>query len=111
MNERGNVLRHPLRMLCSGTVATGAFLLRTLRLIVFSVMALLEPVILWLLTALTVILFLLAAFYGLVQLAHPTHFPFAVILGLIAGCGVLGIAYYAFMFLLLPSTEGSSRLR
>ena len=103
MNARREFdIREPARALGAAI----AFVLGALRLVVFAVLALLEPVVLWLLTALVVVLVALCGFYGLV---HPAHFPFGVVAGLIGLCGVAALVYYALMFLLLPVAGSGQR--
>jgi hypothetical protein len=81
-------------------------LLRVLGFVVYSVLALLEPVILYGLTALAVILCAVCGFYGLLCLMHPTHFPFGFAFGLIVCCGLAAVGYYAVMSLLEPGARG-----
>jgi hypothetical protein len=79
------------------------------RLVAFTALAMLEPVIVWLVSGAMLILILLIGFYALV---HAAHFPFGVVLTLIAGCAVVTLAYYTLLDLLLPSADrGSPRPR
>ncbi len=107
---------NPMRERCANAAliivdvirATVAFALKAVRFAIFSVLALLEPLIMWILTAVAVVLCGLIALYGLLQWLHPTHFPFGVVFVLLIGCGLLAVAYYALMYLLMPGIWDSS---
>jgi hypothetical protein len=106
MNERAPLSRgDPVRVLREAAVRVAILGVNGLRLAVFSVLALLEPVILVALTIIVVVLIAMCGFYALV---HPGHFPFGMVAGLIVLCGIAALAYYALMHLLLPGTRGAS---
>jgi hypothetical protein len=102
-DDRGNPpAADAARLLGAAAIGGTRTLLRAVGFVVYSVLALLEPVILYVLTALAVILCAVCAFYGLLYVAHPTHFPFGFAIGLIALCGLAAVGYYAFMYWLEP---------
>ena len=90
------------RVLGAAAIGGTLILLRAIGFVMYSVLALLEPVILYVLTALAVILCAVCAFYGLLNVVHPTHFPFGFAIGLIGLCGLAAVGYYAVMHLLEP---------
>lgn len=105
MRER---LLNPVRIIVDAIGTTATFALKGTRLAIFSVLALVEPIVVWILTAVALILCGLAAFYGLLQWLHPTHFPFGVVFVVLMGCGLVAAGYYALMYLLEPHSPGSS---
>ena len=72
----------------------------TLRVMVYSVMALLEPLIVWGAMAAALIGIALVVFFGLI--VRAPHFPSGLVLTLIGGSGLALVAYYALMAMLLP---------
>jgi hypothetical protein len=102
-DDRGNTgAADAARLLGAAAIGGTRILLRAVGFVVYSVLALLEPVILYVLTALAVILCAVCAFYGLLSIAHPTHFPFGFAIGLIALCGLAAVGYYALVYWLEP---------
>lgn len=84
---------------------------RAFGLVLYSVLALLEPAVMFVLSCAAVILCGLCAFWGLLQLVHPSHFPFGVCIGLIALCGIAAAVYQAILYLLVPGTGDPSGSR
>ena len=72
----------------------------TLRLALYSVLAILEPVIVWITAALTIVCLALCVFFGLI--VHAPHFPLGLVLLLGVGSALALVVYYALMGLLLP---------
>lgn len=70
------------------------------RLAIYSVLAILEPVIIWIAGAMTLICLGLCAFFGL--LIRAPHFPATFVLLLGVGSALSLVAYYALMEFLLP---------
>jgi hypothetical protein len=103
-DDRGNTpAADAARLLGAAAIGGVRVLLRAVGFVVYSVLALLEPVILYVLTAVAVILCAVCAFYGLLSsIAHPTHFPFGFAIGLIALCGLAAVGYYALVYWLEP---------
>jgi hypothetical protein len=74
--------------------------LRTVRFLVFSVLALLEPVIVFVLAAVVLIVSVTSGFYWLLNWLHPTHFPFGAALRLIGECALAATVYCTIVHLL-----------
>lgn len=72
----------------------------TTRLAIYSVLAILEPVIIWITGAMTLICLGLCGFFGL--LIRAPHFPTTEVLLLGVGSALSLVAYYALMEFLLP---------
>jgi hypothetical protein len=82
--------------------ATVGFAFTGVRLVAFTALAMLEPVIVWLLSGALLILILMIGFYALV---HAAHFPYGTVLALIGVCALVTLAYYTLLDLLLPGTD------
>jgi hypothetical protein len=74
--------------------------LTALRLTVYSILALLEPIIVWSAMAIALTGIALCVFFDIV--VHAPHFPTGVVLALIAASGASLVGYYALMAFLLP---------
>lgn len=74
--------------------------LHVVRMTLYAVLALLRPLIVGALKAVSVLGLLACLFY--VFFMRGTHFPVGVMLILSAGCAVCVVLYYALMDLLLP---------
>jgi hypothetical protein len=72
----------------------------TTRLAIYSVLAILEPVIVWVTGAMALICLALCAFFGL--LVRAPHFPTTFVLLLGVGSALSLVVYYALMEFLLP---------
>lgn len=72
----------------------------TTRLAIYSVLAILEPVIIWIAGAMTLICLGLCVFFDL--LVRAPHFPTTVVLLLGVGSALSLVAYYTLMEFLLP---------
>jgi hypothetical protein len=72
----------------------------TLRVVIYSVLALLEPIIVWGTMAIAIIGIGLWIFFGL--LAPAPHFPTGVVAMMVVGSGLLLVGYYALMAWLIP---------
>ncbi len=96
-----------------GTVVrlSATVLWRTFGIVVYSVLVLLEPAVMFLLSGAAVILCAGFAFWGLLYLVHPAHFPFGVFIGLIALCGIAAAAYQTILYVLAPRAGDSSGSR
>ena len=68
------------------------------RAVLFSVMALLNRFVMWGLSLAVLGLLALAALFWLINLAHPTHFPFGVVFGFVAVCGVVAMVWQFFLY-------------
>ena len=72
----------------------------TVRVVIYSVLALLEPLIVWGAMAIAIIGLGLWMFFGL--LAPAPHFPTSVVAMMVVGSGLLLVGYYALMAWLIP---------
>jgi len=72
----------------------------TVRIAIYSVLSVLEPVIVWVFSALTLAGLAMIVFFRF--LVHARHFPTMTVLGLTVGCALVIALYYAVMELLLP---------
>jgi hypothetical protein len=80
--------------------STVAFALHTIRLTVFAVLAVFEPIIRVTLSLLAILMIGVSLFNRYV--IHATHFPFWLIMGLSAVCAGILILYYRLMRILAP---------
>ena len=80
--------------------STLAFALHAIRLTVFAVLAVLEPIVRVTLSLLAILMICVSVFNRYV--VHTAHFPFWVMMGLAAGCAVVLILYYRLMRILAP---------
>jgi hypothetical protein len=71
-----------------------------LRLTLYSVLALLEPLVIWGAAALTITCLALCLLFRVI--VHAPHFPTGFALLLAAGSALALVAYYALMAILLP---------
>jgi hypothetical protein len=81
---------------------TAGFAFTGVRLVAFTALAMLEPVLVCLLSGAILILILMIGFYALV---HAAHFPYGTVLTLIGVCALVTLAYYTLLDLLLPGTD------
>ena len=69
-----------------------------IRAVLFSVMALLDRFVMWGLSLIAFGLLALAALFWLINLAHPTHFPFGVVFAFVVGCGVTAMVWQFLLY-------------
>jgi hypothetical protein len=79
---------------------TLSFVLASIRITLYGVLAVLRPLIVVALAVFCVVGVLLSLFYGL--LVHGSHFPLLLVLGLSVGSALLIVVYQPLMDLLRP---------
>ena len=83
----------------------GLFVLRMVGAALFILLTICRPVVVIGSKIVALVLAAVWCFCGLLHLAHPGHFPFGLVLLLIAGLCVVAIVYDAVLYLLKPSAR------